>query len=196
MQLLLDWILKNYVELLGFISGIAYIFLSIKQKVAMWPLGVIMSLFYIWIFYVEKFYADSALQVYYVVISFYGWFLWANGNKTEDKLSVTSASLKVILILVTSTILLWATIGYGLSKTDSTLPYWDAFTTSTAIVATWMLSRKLIEHWVFWIVINPVATGLYIYKGMYITAILYAVLTILAVAGYKKWKASMQLEKI
>ncbi len=196
MQAVSNWLSTNYIELLGFVSGIAYLILSIKQKLGMWPLGIIMSLFYIWIFYVEKFYADASLQIYYVLISIYGWVLWQKGTSHKAGLKVTSATKKLRLILLGITTFLWLILGYLLSKTDAPLPFWDAFTTSVAIVATWMLSRKIIEHWLVWIFINPVAMGLYIYKEMYITALLYFILTVLAFQGYRQWKNGLEKQSI
>lgn len=185
------WISDNYIELLGTVFGLLYILLSIKQNIWCWPVGLITSALYVYVFFVTKFYADMGLQVYYVIVSIYGWYHWKFGakSKQQDDLKISKTTFKLGLILFFSTIVLFILIAYILvNYTDSEVPYWDSFTTAASFVATWMLARKLIEHWIVWIVVDAVSLGLYVYKGLYPTVILFAVYTILAVLGYIEWK--------
>ncbi|MDA3779505.1 MAG: nicotinamide riboside transporter PnuC [Bacteroidales bacterium] len=196
-QLVLAWFTNNYIEVSGTIFGLLYILLSIKQNIWCWPLGLITSAIYIYVFFVTKFYADMGLQVYYLIVSVYGWFNWQHGGKShkQDDLKVSFLSLKLFFILLAATALFFVCIAYILiNYTDSTIPYWDAFTTAASFVATWMLARKIIENWIFWIVIDFVSLGLYIYKGLYPTVVLFAVYTILAVVGYINWQKEIKLE--
>ena len=194
LQQILIWISNNYIELLGTVFGLLYILLSIKQNIWCWPAGLITSALYIYVFFSTKFYADMSLQVYYLFVSIYGWYHWMFGAKSEkqDDLKISKTNLKTGLVLLLITIFLFVLISYILvNYTDSTIPYWDSFTTAASFVATWMLARKMIEHWLIWIVIDAVSLGLYVYKGLYPTVILFAVYTILAILGYIEWKRKM-----
>ena len=195
LQNILLWISQNYVELLGSIFGLLYILFSIKQNIWCWPIGFITSALYIYVFFVSKFYADMGLQVYYLVISLYGWYHWMFGakNKKQDDLKITKTGLRVGIILFLMNAVTFIFIAYILVNfTDSEIPYWDAFTTSASFVATWMLARKMIEHWIIWIIVDLVSLGLYIYKGLYPTVTLFAVYTILALLGYLEWKKAIK----
>jgi nicotinamide mononucleotide transporter len=177
------------IEILGAITGLIYLLFSIKQNIWLWPWGIITSLLYVFVFYRSKFYADMSLQVYYLGISIYGWYFWLAGRKKEGKsnVPVIRASGKEWSVFIIITILFTLISGYGLDNyTDSPLPYWDAFTTAGSIVATWMLARKYLEHWLFWIVIDAVSLGTYVYKGLYPTVILFY--TCMAAIGYFQWK--------
>ena len=101
------------------------------------------------------------------------------------------AARGVLLLLIV--LLLFLAIGYLLDNyTDSPIPYWDAFTTAGSIVATWMLTKKIIEHWILWVVIDIVSLGLYLHRGLFPTAVLFAIYTTMAVVGYIQWRRSMK----
>jgi len=190
----MNWLADHYIEVFGALTGIIYVILEIRQSIWLWPLGLITSALYVWVFFTNKFYADMGLQSYYVLISIYGWYWWLRGGKkyNTDSLPVTRISLKLAGILVFVFILLFAGIWYILlNYTDSPVPLGDAFTTALSIVATWMLARKIIEHWILWVIADLVSMGLYIYKGLYPTVILFAVYTLMAVIGYREWEKTM-----
>jgi nicotinamide mononucleotide transporter len=183
-----------WIEIFGVVTGILYVILEVKQNRLLWPLGIITSAAYIYIFFSGKFYADMGLQVYYVLISIYGWYYWSRGGARVDRgeLPVVRINRRQLILLFLTFALSWVAIYFILERyTDSTVPLGDSFTTALAIVATWMLTRKIIEQWFLWIVVNLVSLGLYIYKGLYPTVILYAVYTGMAVYGYMEWKRSM-----
>lgn len=136
-----------------------------------------------------------SLQFYYVVISVYGWLHWAKGQTGDDKaaLPVIRVKRQETLILILVFLALWLIIWRVLDQlTDSQVPVMDALTTSGSIIATWMLARKILEHWLLWIAIDLISMGLYIYKGLYATSILFLVYTIVAFAGYVSWKKSLR----
>ncbi|MGC9374366.1 MAG: nicotinamide riboside transporter PnuC, partial [Bacteroidales bacterium] len=167
----------------------------IKQNIWCWPIGLITSALYIYVFFVTKFYADMGLQVYYLVVSIYGWYFWMFGGKStkKDDLKISTAGFRRLIYIIVATAVLFGIIAFILINfTDSEIPYWDAFTTAGSFVATWMLARKIIEHWLIWIIVDSVSLGLYIYKGLYATVILFAVYTLLAVMGYIEWKNELK----
>jgi len=183
-----------WIEIFGVVTGILYVILEVKQNRMLWPLGIVTSAAYVYIFFTGKFYADMGLQVYYVLISIYGWYYWSRGGDRADsgELPVVRINRQQLLLLFLTFALAWAGIYFVLDRyTDSTVPLGDSFTTALAIVATWMLTRKIIEQWFLWIIANVVSIGLYIYKGLYPTVILYAVYAGMAVYGYMEWKRCM-----
>lgn len=190
---MLPWIYQHYVELLGTAFSIAYLYFSIKQNILLWPLGIMSAIFYLMVFYQSKFYADMALNGYYLVISIYGWIIWRRAReKMGMKMPITRLNLKLGLVLISVTGILYFVIGKILYLyTDSPIPYWDAFTTSASIVATWMLAKKILEHWIIWVIVDLVSMGLYIYRGLYPTTFLFAVYTTMAVIGFIKWRKEL-----
>jgi nicotinamide mononucleotide transporter len=196
MGAIINWLSDNWIEVCGAATGLVYLWFSIKQHFLTWPLGLATSLFYIYIFFVSKFYADMALQVYYVVISIYGWWAWLHGGQSGGGLTVstTHRSLWLMSMLafgVTFVVISWILIRF----TDSVIPYWDAFTTALSIIATWMLARKKIEHWILWIIVDFVSLILYLWKGLYPTSLLFMVYTVMAFVGYFSWKNELNDKK-
>lgn len=191
----MNWIIDNIIEIVGTIAGLIFLYLEIKQNKWLWPVGLLTSVMYIYVFFIAKLYADMSLQFYYVFISIYGWIVWSKGTNQKE-LPVTKLSKELFLILFGVSMLIYAIISFVLvAYTDGSIPYWDAFTTALSIVATWMLARKILEQWLVWVIVNAVSLGLYIYKGLYPTSILFFFYTVLAVVGYLQWKKDMLISK-
>lgn len=194
---MLSWMETNYVEILGVVFSILYLYFSIRQNILLWPMGIASALLYMVVFFQSKFYADMGLNGYYVVISIYGWFFWKRGKEEQESgLPVSRLGRKnaVILLLVTTA----AFVGIGVvlkAYTDSPVPYWDAFTTAVSFTATWMLARKILENWILWIIVDLVSMGLYLYRGLYPTLLLFGIYTTMAVIGYYKWLRSYQSKR-
>ncbi|MFO7755498.1 MAG: nicotinamide riboside transporter PnuC [Bacteroidales bacterium] len=190
----MEWLSDHYIEIFGALTGIIYVVLEIRQSIWLWPLGLLTSGIYVWVFFSTGFYADMGLQGYYVLISIYGWYWWLRGAKKFDSgtLPVVHIKRKPAAVLLLVFLFLFAAIWYILNNyTDSSVPVGDAFTTALSIVATWMLARKMIEHWILWVVADIVSMGLYIYKGLYPTVILFVVYTVMAVIGYREWRKTL-----
>jgi len=141
------------------------------------------------------------MNIYYVVISIYGWYYWLHGSGSQETntLRISTLTQKLVVILLIITACIYVVLVYMLKKLPellnvevSELLYWDAFTTAASIVATWMLARKIIQHWLIWIVVDAVSLGLYVYKGMYPTVVLFLVYTLMAFKGYIEWKKDLQ----
>jgi nicotinamide mononucleotide transporter len=186
-----NWIIANYIELLGAILGIAYVFFSIRQSILTWPIGLLTSILYVWVFFVSKLYADMGLQLYYVFISIYGWYEWLHGNQSnkEETLKISRLTSKLGYLLLLFSILIFFLIWFVLDKyTDSPVPVADALATALSLIATWMLARKILEHWLIWIFVDAFSIGLFWYKSLYPTVFLFIVYTILAIVGFFEWK--------
>ncbi|HAH25129.1 MAG TPA: nicotinamide riboside transporter PnuC [Prolixibacteraceae bacterium] len=201
MEIIIKWLSGNYIELLGAILGFAYIFFSIRQNILTWPVGLLTSVLYIWVFFDSKLYADMGLQMYYVVVSIYGWVEWVKGNPTstesKEELKVSRLSMNMGLVLAFASIAIFMLMWYVLKNyTDSPVPFGDSLATSLSIVATWMLARKILEHWLVWIFVDGFSCVLFWYKGLQPTVVLFVVYTFMAVLGYIEWKKSMVTERI
>ena len=228
MDIAIDWILNNYIEIFGAAAGIIYVFLEIRQNIWLWPVGIVTSAVYIYVFFTGKLYADMSLQGYYLVISVAGWYWWLKGSglrarsagqgnggtkglrdegterlrdeETKRRREGGTEGLKVTrLTLITGIVLaivfavLYALMWFVLDRfTDSPVPLWDSFITSLSIIATWMLARKIYEHWFLWIIVNAAAALLFFTRELYPTVILYCIYLIMSFAGLKEWGKSLK----
>lgn len=192
MGVIVNWISVNWVEVAAVLVSITYVILSIRQIIWLWLFGILSAMLFAWVYAHSGFYAGMALQGYYAVISIYGWYHWSARSKkpeTGPVLPIVRLSKRLLPVLIAVWLLLWLSIGFLLSRTtDSTIPFWDAFTASGGIVATWMLARKILEQWLFWIVIDFVSIGLYFWQELYATTVLFIIYVFMAVLGYREWK--------
>ena len=192
-----NWLLAHYIEIVGVVFSVIYLLFSIRQNILLWPTGMISAILYMVVFFQAKFYADMGLNVYYFFISIYGWIVWQKGKGDSGRQSIIRRiQWKQGLILTGLTALAFVGIGLILDRyTDSPIPYWDALTTAMSFTATWMLARKILEHWIIWIIVDAISMGLYLYRGLYPTMILFAIYTTMAVIGYLEWKKSQSLTR-
>lgn len=177
------------VEFLGLLSGLLCVWFLIKDNLLTWPFGIAYVLCSFVVFYQAKLYADFILHFFFLGMNIYGWYYWMVGKpKTQIELPITTATRKV---LATSIGIGWLGalgLGYLLGHfTDAALPYWDSAVTSFSLVAMWLTARKKLENWLFWLGIDILATGIYVYKELYFYALLYAVYIIMAGAGWLNW---------
>jgi len=214
-MLMIEWLTGNIVEVFGAVAGMAYVILEIRRNILLWPLGIMTSAVYIYVFGRNGFYAGMVLQGYYVAISIYGWYEWhraqavgtdrrrsisgqerrAQGAESNARSDVNKIDGKTALICLLTSLGLWGLLWFSLERwTDSPVPLWDGLITSLSVVATWMLTRKFIEQWYVWILANTIAVIVYLAMGMYPTAILFVVYTIMAIIGSRAWiKASNRI---
>ena len=179
-------------EFVGLIIGLLYLYLEYKANIWLWPVGVIMPLVYIVIFCQSKFYADMGIYVYYFFASIYGWYIWSKSIKKADEVLISQLPIKYLSKMIALFVIIFAAITFVLIRfTDSPVPYGDSLTTTLSIIAMWMLAHKYIEQWLLWIVVNVVSTGLYFWKGLDTTAVLFIVYSIIPIFGYFKWKRMM-----
>ena len=178
-------------ETIAAVFGVISVFLSVRQNIWSWPTAIVNTGMYIIVFFGAKLYADTGLQVIYVILNAYGWYHWLYGGKNRTELPVSKTSARTAGLLMGIVIAGTGVIGTILARTtDAALPYVDAMTTSISLVAQWMMTRKLLENWIIWVAVDVVYIGMYIYKSLYLTAGLYLVFLILSAMGYFQWKAS------
>lgn len=193
--------IDTVLQYFGLAVGLVYLYYEYYAKAQMWVVGIVMPLISMWVYFRKGLYADFGMNVYYFLMAVYGYLSWTGIIKHRRKTTTSSADKALAISHVpiracfgtaAVTAVLWGAIYLFLhTATDSTVPVADAFTTALSITATWMLARKYIEQWLAWIAVDGVCVGLYIYKGIYPYALLYTVYTVVAVAGYMKWRRMM-----
>jgi len=181
------------IEIVAAVIGAIGVYLAVRQNIWSWPIGIVGVALYVIVFHRARLYADMGLQVIYIIISLYGWYQWLYGGPGRTTLKVTRAKPHHYIILAVLGVSgAWVT-GLLLGRhTDASLPWLDSAVTSTSLVAQWMMTRKLLENWIVWVTVDLVYIGMFIYKELYPTAVLYVVFTILAAWGYIQWKAALR----
>lgn len=171
--------------------ALAYIALAMRQSRLCWVAAIISAAIYIAIFIEVKLYMEAGLQLVYIGMAIVGWILW--GKDDSDKaLAVTTRPLQFHLITIGGISIAAACTGFLLSHfTDAARPYVDSTTTVAAIVCTWMVTRKILENWLYWIVINCVSVWLFMDRGLSLTSGLFALYIVLSVIGYISWRRTM-----
>jgi nicotinamide mononucleotide transporter len=181
-------------EWLIFITAILYVILAAIENVWCWLFGIISSALSVYLCYSGKLFLESGLSVFYVVIGVYGWYEWLYGSKEKTEITITSYTFKKNFLLILTGLLIWIPFGFIAQKfSTQAMPYLDAFITAFSIVATWMTAKKIIENWLYWIIIDASAVFLYSYRGFYLIGLLYIIYTILAAAGYFSWKRKLEI---
>jgi nicotinamide mononucleotide transporter len=180
----------NPIEVIAFILGVWSVYLVVKRSVWAFPIGIAMVALYAFIFFETKLYSDMLLQVFFAVMQAVGWFQWVNSPKnTDQKIAVRSLRLRQIFLTVAAIAVITLLLGYLMDHhTDTDVPYADAFTTAVSVMAQWWLNLRYIENWHLWIFVDVLYVGLYWYKGLYLTAVLYIVFFVLAVIGLRAWR--------
>lgn len=179
-------------EAIAVAFGIVSVYLSVRENIWSWPTGIVNVALYVLVFFRSKLYADMALQVVYIVISIYGWYEWLHGGANRSALPVTRGTRRLAGALVLIGAAGSLSIGAALARlTDASLPFVDATTTTTSLLAQWMMARKILENWLVWVAVDVVYIGMFLYKSLYLTAFLYAVFLMLAAMGHRQWKRSL-----
>lgn len=175
-------------ELVAVVSGIAYVLLAAKESMLAWPFAFFGTLIYTVLFWEGALFSSSLLNFYYMIMAVYGFVLWRGGESGED-LKITSWSLSKMLKFIIWGVILSLGIGY-LSETyaQAKFAYLDTFVMVFSMIATWMLANKILENWLFWIVIDAFAVVLYWKTGYHATIVLFMLYIILAVYGYLTWR--------
>jgi len=193
-----DWLKsQSLLEISGVISGILCVYLAAKNNIWSWPLAIISVSLYIFIFYDAKLYADAGLQVYFLITNIYGWYFWSRKSENDDKVPVSFATGKLILLSLIAIVIFTLLLGTFLYKgTDAAFPYIDSFCTACSLVAQLFLARKIIENWLIWIFVDVIYVGVYLIKDLHLTAGMYALYILIAAMGYINWRKEFRQSKL
>ncbi len=195
MSALCDWLTahgSSCLELVAVLFGIVSVSLSVREHIWAWPTALVNVALYFALFFKAGLYSDMGLQAVYFGLSLYGWYEWLYGGKGHTTLTVSRTPLRVWAMLGAAGLVLWVTLGRLTSGLPGVaLPYVDAGTTTVSLIAQFLMTRKLLENWTLWIAVDVVYIGMFIFKGLYLTAGNYAVYLILAVLGHIAWRRSL-----
>lgn len=186
---MIDFLVKNWIEIVGAIFGLLYIFYEYKASMKMWPIGILMSVFYIYVFVEHKFYAFALINVYYIIVGVYGWIKWKQDSVNQNSVQIKRIPSKHIITVVAAILLIFFPLTYILEKfTDSNVVYADAVITTLSIVAMVMLAQRWAEQWILLIILNFISTAVYLTQDLYATSIMYFVYAFGSILGYINWR--------
>lgn len=185
------WLPLGMTEVIGFVSGGLTVYLTIQRNIWLWPTGLVNNVFFGILFWESKLYADMGLQVVYFILSVLGWYWWLHGGRDKAELPIQRTPLWLWAVLIALTGFGTALMRWYLQGVGGSAPLWDGFTTVLCLVAQFLLTRKYIENWAFWLVADIVYVPLYISKGLYLTAALYAIFLGMCVAGWLQWRRGL-----
>jgi nicotinamide mononucleotide transporter len=179
-------------EAIGVAFGIAGVWLTIRQRIWCWPVGLVNVTLFAFVFFHARLYGAAALQLVYAALSVYGWYQWLHPGPDRRDLVVSWTPRRWWIGLGVTGSVFAAGLGVFLqNRTDAALPLLDAATASFSLVAQWMTTRKWIDNWLLWIVVDVVYVGMYLSQRLYPTAGLYAVFLVLATVGFREWRRSI-----
>jgi nicotinamide mononucleotide transporter len=182
------YLVVNWVELAGFITTALGIWLTTKRLLICWPVVLAADILYLVVFYRARLLSDALLQLFFIAFTLYGWWHWWRGVREEGEVRVVPLSLPAFIIAIAAGIAGTFVLGEIAKHLQAALPWLDAALASFSLVGSWWQARKHIANWALWIVVNLVYIGEYIYKDLWITAVLYAGLFFLAILGLRDWR--------
>ena len=188
---------NSLLELLAVVFAVAYLVLAVRENSLCWYAAGISTLIFLFIFWNVKLYMESGLQIYYLAMAFYGWYQWRDAQTETVSLRVSKWRAKqhvvALALIATLTFVSGSLLNSG---TDANLPYLDSFTTWASVVTTFMVARKILENWFYWLVIDSVSIYLYLDRELYFTSLLFAIYIVIIFFGWFAWNRSYRQREI
>lgn len=188
---------NSLLELAAVIFAVAYLVLAVRENSLCWYAAGMSTLIFLFIFWDVKLYMESGLQIYYLAMAFYGWYQWRGANRETASLRVSKWRAKqhviALALIATLTFISGSLLNSG---TDANLPYLDSFTTWASVVTTFMVARKILENWFYWLVIDSVSIYLYLDRELYFTSLLFAIYIVIIFFGWFAWNRSYRQREI
>jgi len=183
----------TWLELVAVALALAMVWFNIREIHWAWPLAIASSLLYLLLFAHHRLYGEAGLQVVFATVALWGWFQWLRGRRADGSALRVAALAPAARAAWTAVgLVLWLLLGLLLAgRTDSDVPWWDAFPTAFSLVGQFLLGRKYIENWAVWIVVNVVSVALFAYKGLWLTVLLYTVFIALSFVGWRAWRSRL-----
>jgi nicotinamide mononucleotide transporter len=180
----------TWIEMLAFVLSLAMVVCNIRVNVLAWPLAIAASLLYFLLFWDSRLYGEAGLQLFFVVVALWGWWQWHRGRESDGSaLHVRFLSSRGRLALLAAVALAWPLLGTFLRQaTDTDVPWWDALPTAGSLAGQWLLGRKYVENWPVWVAVNAVSVGLFAWKGLWLTVLLYLLFLLMALWGWRAWR--------
>ena len=183
------------IELFAVACGLLSVWFMKKESILVYPFGIINVLIYVYICYSQKLYAYAGINVFYALMSIYGWYNWVRKGPGDESLRITRLPRIHIFIYLVAILIFFVMMRTLLvSVTDSEVPTWDALTTAIYIIGMWLLARKKIENWIAWITGDIISIGLFAYQGLLFSSFQFLVFTIIAVFGFLEWRNKLLMK--
>tara|TARA_B100000459_G_scaffold142664_1_gene103504 strand:- start:1563 stop:2144 length:582 start_codon:yes stop_codon:yes gene_type:complete len=193
--MIFNFLTENWFEIVAALLAITYLLLAMRQDARCWIAWIISSLMYLFVMYSAGLYMEAGLQIFYLLMGFYGLYQWQYKLANNEALKIKVWPITTHMMCLTTLFLLVLTSGYILSNnTDAASPYIDAFTTWGAIIASYMVAKKILENWIYWFVVDFVSVFLFVSRELYPTALLFCLYLVLVIFGYRSWKNEWQLK--
>jgi nicotinamide mononucleotide transporter len=183
-----NYVVANWLEWAGFITAALGIWLTTKRLMICWPVVLAADLLYLVVFFHAQLFSDAMLQVFFVVFTLYGWWHWWRGLREEGEVRVAPLARTSLFIGLGAGAAGSVLLGLLMARAGAALPHLDAALASYSLVASWWQARKNIANWWMWIIVDLIYVGEYAYKNLWITAVLYLALVVLAVLGWREWR--------
>jgi nicotinamide mononucleotide transporter len=177
-------------EIAAVAFALLYLVLAIRQNILCWPAALLSTLLSLVVFYEARLYPETALQVFYAAMALYGWYQWRHGGRHADRAAELPISVwpwRTHLLAVGAIVASAGVLGWALSRTDAAFPYLDSFTSVGAIVTTYMVAKKILENWIYWLVIDGLSVYIYVARELYPFAALFVLYLVLVVIGLVRW---------
>jgi nicotinamide mononucleotide transporter len=182
-------------EAIAALLGLAYLLLAVKRKLLCWLCAFISTAIYLVLFAKASLYMQSALQVFYLIMAVYGFIDWKNGRTDDAGVLIRTWSAQQHLLAALAVAVASAINGWLLARhTDSVAPYLDSFVTWASVVTTWMVARRVLENWLYWIVVDGIAAYLYFTQGLLATTALFVIYIGIVVRGYFVWRRELRAQ--
>ncbi|MFE3638040.1 nicotinamide riboside transporter PnuC [Streptomyces cellostaticus] len=178
----------TWAELLGFATGAACVWLTVRARIANFPVGIANNLFFLALFWSARLYADAVLQVVYLMLAAVGWWTWLRGGERRSPRRMGHASARTIAVLLLLAVPATWGLTVVLTRAQDIAPFWDALTTVLSLAAQWLLNTKSCENWYFWIAADVVYIPLYFAKLLYLTGIVYILFLTMCLLGLRNWR--------
>lgn len=188
----------GWLEYIAVFAGIASVWFSKKENILVYPVGLINTIIYIYLSVKGHLFGEASVNFYYTVMSLYGWWLWTRTNEKKQRIVViTSSTKREWMAQVTFFLAFYISIFIALtvikkSFAPGAIPWADAFASATAYTAMWLMAKKKVESWIWWIFTNIASIPLYFVKGFVFTSVYYLILLVLAVLGWMEWERKKQ----
>jgi nicotinamide mononucleotide transporter len=193
--MIFNFLAENWFEIVAALLAIAYLLLAMRQDSRCWIAWILSSLMYLFVMYSAGLYMEAGLQIFYLLMGFYGLYQWQYKLANNEALKIKVWPITAHMMYLTTLFVLVLASGYILSNnTDAASPYIDAFTTWGAIIASYMVAKKILENWIYWFVVDFVSVFLFVSRELYPTALLFCLYLILVIFGYRSWKNEWQLK--
>lgn len=191
----------SWLEIAAFALALGCVAGNVAQRLWAWPLAIVSSLLYAWLFAAHRIYGDAGLQIFFVLASCWGWWQWRFGRRAgqpaQARLRVVRLGSRQRLALVAVWALLWLALGGALDAfTDSDVPWLDALPTAGSVLGQLLLARKILENWWIWIGVDVASIVLFAHKALWLSALLYAIFLVLAVIGLARWRAAAAADAV